>query len=177
MTVSGTPISLGAAGLVVGSSTIPLPASSVYTVGDQTFAANPTGFVLGGTSMKPGGPPVTISGTTVSLGSSGNLVIGTNTFALPSSSGSPVFTVGGQTFTANPTAINIAGTSIIKGGPGITVSGTPISLGASGLVIGTSTISLPQSTNAVFKVGGQTLLPALLGLPLQEPQSYLDGPL
>lgn len=176
MTVSGTPISLGAAGLVVGSSTIPLPASSVYTVGGQSFTAHATGFVVAGTSMTPGGPPVTISGTTVSLGSSGNLVIGTNTFTLPSSPGSPVFTVGGQTFTANPTAMAIAGTSIVRGGPGITISGTPISLGASGLVIGTSTISLPSATNAVFTVGGQIFTASPTGFNIAGTSVLPGGP-
>jgi len=156
ITISGTPISLGSAGLVVGSSIIALPPSSIFTVGGQTFTANAAGFVLADTSMVPGGPPVTISGTRVSLGSSGGLVIGGSTVNLASLPRSSIFTVGGQTFTANPTAIPIMGTTISRGGPGITISGTPISLGPSGLIIGTSTIPLASTINSVFTIGSQT---------------------
>lgn len=52
---------------------------------------------------------------------SDSLVGGTITFALPSSFSSPLLTVASQTSTANPTAISVAGTSIVNGGPSITV--------------------------------------------------------
>lgn len=78
------------AGPVIESSTVtsPPPQSTslsrfVFTIGDQVFTAQPTGFALAGTSVALNGPGVAISGTVVSLGTAG-LVIGSKTMALPS---------------------------------------------------------------------------------------------
>lgn len=138
VTISGTVMSFGPSGLIVGSSTVPLASTpSVFVVGGQSFTANPTGFSIAGTSISAGGPGVTISGTPVSLSPSG-LVISTNTYQLLD-----VFTVGGHVFTANPTGFSMDSTTISPGGPGTTVAGTPVSLGPSNtLYIGLSAISL-----------------------------------
>ena len=138
ITISGTMISLGPSGtLVVGSNTMALPSQTVFTVGGQTFTAEPTGFSIAGTSISPG-QAVTISGTIVSLGPSGTLVVGSNTMSLPIQS---VFTVDGQTFTAEPTGFVLDGATVAPGGPGVTISGVDISLG----------------TNSVLHIGSQTL--------------------
>ena len=135
-------------GVVVGTKTIPLPPLSalaatpnpVYTVADQTFTARPTGFAIDGTSMLPGGAPITVSGTVVSLGK-GALQIGSTIMPLPTAP-SEVFTVGDQTFNATPTGFSIAETSISQGGSAVTISGTVVSLGSAGLQIGSSTVPL-----------------------------------
>ena len=167
VTISGTLASLGPSGLVIGSSTIPVPLSaSVFVAGGQTFTANPTGFPIAGTSILKGGPAITISGIPVSLSPSG-LVIGANVYQLPD-----VFTVGGQTFTPNPTGFAIAGTSLLRGGPAITISGTPVSLTPSGLVIGTNIYQVPD----VFTVGGQTFTPNPTGFSIAGTSISKGGP-
>ena len=138
VTISGTPVSLAPGGtLAIGSSTTALPAQTVFTVGGQTFTAEPTGFAIASTTLSPG-QAVTISGTVVSLGPSGTLVVGPNTITLPTQS---VFTVDGQTFTAEPTGFVLDGTTVAPGGPGVAISGVHISLG----------------TNSVLHIGSQTL--------------------
>ena len=179
VTIAGTPISFGEWGsLIIGSSTVPVApiatadseVSSLFTVGGQIMTANPTAVSVDGTTITPGGSAVTVAGTPISLGTSGGLVIGTSTISLspaitpfsgPAGAFTSLFTVGGQSFTANPTAISLAGTTIVPGGAGATVAGTPVSLGTSGnLVVGSSTIPLQPSAAAssasIYTVGGQT---------------------
>lgn len=82
ITINNTPFHLGSAGLVVGSSTIPipLPATAPPTV---TSIAAPTLLALGsGTTLTLGGPTLTIGGTTVYYGSAG-LVVGSSTIPVP----------------------------------------------------------------------------------------------
>lgn len=153
-------MSLRSLNIVVGTRTIPIAPnspSSVFLVAGQSFTANPTGFFIDGTDLLPNGPAVTVSGTLVSLGASGT-IIGTRTVPSPSNLPSfSVFSVGGQTFTANPTGFPIDGTSILPNGPAVTIAGTPVSLDASGIVIGTKTITLPSVSLLPFlKVAGTT---------------------
>lgn len=176
VTISNTPISLAPSGvLVVGSSSFSLPPQSVFTVGVLPFIANPTGFVLNGATIFPGGAAQTVDGTRISLGQSGAFEIGSTTISLPTPSFPPVIstlTVAGQTFTPNPTALSIAGTTISAGGPAVTVAGTIISLGPSGtLIVGSSTIAL---------LAPQTPLPSLpkidgLSIDAQSSLAIVDG--
>jgi len=180
VTISGTPVSLGSSNLVIGGSTFaiktPFPGRvpSVFTVADQMFTANPTGFAIASVTVSPGGPAVTISGTPISLGPSG-LVVGTSTVALittpPTQAEGSVFTEAGRIFTANPTGFSIGGKSVSPGGSAVTVDGTPISLGPSGLVIGTSTIPLPRPSldvlnKSAFTIAGQTFTPNPTGFSI-----------
>ena len=139
--IDGTLVNLESSGILdIGSSRILLPPPNVYTIGGETFTANPTAFSIDGTTISAGGPGLTIDGTVVSLESSGILDIGSSRILLPPSN---VYTVGGETFTANPTAFSIDDTRISAGGPGVTIDGTVVSLGTSGILdIGSSTISL-----------------------------------
>lgn len=164
ITSAGTPISLIPSGiLVIGGSTTTLATSgpkSLFTVGCQTFTANPIAFPIAGATLSAGGPAMLLSGTPVSLDPSGDLVIGSITADLAKSIQSSIFDVGGQSFTANPTGFTIARTALSAGGPGITISGTPISLDPSGrLIVGTSTNALedpdPIPTPSVFTTDGQ----------------------
>lgn len=163
ITIFGTPVSLGPSGLVVGSSTIliniaPSTAPVLATIAGQKITTEPSGGVaIGGITLTPGGPGTTIAGTPVSLGAS-VLMVGTSSIPIPSpgSTAASIFTVAGQTFTANPTNFFIAGTTLSAGGPGVTISGTPVSLAPSGsLVIGMSTI--PLTTGSSGSMGGVIL--------------------
>ena len=143
ITIDGTIVSLGSSGILdIGGSTISLAPSPAYTVGGKTFTPNPTAFSIDGTIISAGGSGVNIDGTLVSLETSGLLDIGSSKILLQPDN---VYTVGGKTFTPNPTAFSIDGTTISAGGPGVTIDGTVVSLGASGILdIGSSTISLPS---------------------------------
>ena len=168
VTISGTPISLAPSGeVVIGDSTVSLqqaqtPVPKVFTLADTTFTANPTGFNIGDSRIDPSSPTITISGTPVFLGLSGILVIGSLTTSLPATPTQPpppnkFYTVGGQTFSADPTGFNVAGSRVIPGGSPVILSGTTVSLSPSGvLIIGDSAVLLPTHTNApgVYTVGG-----------------------
>lgn len=165
VTVSGTPVSLDLAGtLFLGSTAIPLrqsplnPPNSIFTVGGEVFALEPTGFIIAGSTVLPGGAPATVSGTRVSLNPAGELILGDSTIDLKTKSPATyLFTVGGQTFTANPRGFTIGESTIVHpGSPPITISGTLISLDPSShLTIGNSTIDLsplptvPNAVNAI----------------------------
>ena len=132
LTLSNIPTSPAPSGiLVIGSPSNPLPPQPLFTIASQTFAANPTGFVIAGTSLIPSGSAVTISGTPISLASGGTLDIDISTIVLPSQS---IFQVAGQTFTAQPTGFTINSVKISPGCSAQTVDGTVISLGQSGSV-------------------------------------------
>ena len=123
--VDNTIISLDQSGvLFIGSSTVPLLSSvspTVLAVAGQTITTN---------LLATGGPAITAS-------------------SIPHQSHtlSEVYTVADQTFTPNPTAFSIAGTTISADGPAATIDGTVISLRPSGtLIIGSSTIPLSTSS-------------------------------
>lgn len=162
-TVDGTIIAIPSddSGLIVNGKTVPLPTAapaSAFTVAGQTFTAAPTGFVLDGQSIAPGGSALTLSGTIISLNPSGTLQIGSSTIPLPSPLPS-VFTAAGQTFTAAPTGFVLDGHTIAPGGSALTLSGTVISLGPSGLQIGTSTVPLtPAEASADASEGLGSLI-------------------
>ena len=139
---------------------------SIFTIGAQTFTANPTGFRINNAAIVPGGIAQSIDGTTISLDQSGLLAIGTSTIALQYSSDTPpseVYTIAGQVFTPNPSAFSIAGTTVSAGGPAITVGGTIISLGQGGaLAIGSSTVdlsTLSYTPSKAYTVAGQVFTP------------------
>lgn len=148
-----------------GSSTILLPPQSVFTVGAQSFTANPTGFSINGAAITPGSAAQQVDGTIISLDKSGILAIGSSTFSLTNPPAIPVLAVAGQTFTPNPSAFSIASATISAGGPAVTISGTVVSLGQHGaLKISSSTIDLPTTPSnilpsKVYTVAGQVFTP------------------
>ena len=85
---------------MLGTSTISLSSPSsnpaILTVGGQTFTAAPSGFVVAGTAVVPGGPVVTISGTPVSLDPKGTLHVGSSAIPLATGGGVGVPFRGGQ---------------------------------------------------------------------------------
>lgn len=165
--VNGTTYSLAPSGsLVVGTSTIPLATAGVSTGGNGALSAGNqvftpmeggTAVAIGGSILSVNGPVTTNQGTVVSL-ASGGLVVDSSTYAFatpaPNAAATtqevPITTaldVAGQTFTANPSAFPIDGTTISAGGPGVTVSETPVSLDSGGnLVVGTNTVPLESTS-------------------------------
>lgn len=158
--IAGTSASLGSSGvLVLGSSTTTLaglPSSaSIYTVGDETFTANPTQFSVAGTTLSAGGPGVVVSSTSISLNPSGSLIVGTSTIPLPTPTPAVVAT-DGQVYTIESDGqVAVDGVTLSSGGPGTTISGTPMSVGSGGFIIGTSTIPLQNPTPTVITTDGQ----------------------
>ena len=167
---------------VDGSSPISLPPQSVFVINTRTFTANPTGFTINDAAITPGGTPHIVDGTTISLGESGVLAIGSSTISLANPVSSTVLAVAGQIFTPNPSIFSIAGTIISAGGSAITFDGTAVSLDESGaLAIGSTTISLtnPSPTSSateVFTVAGQTFTPNPSVFPIDGTSISVDGP-
>ena len=80
-TISGIPISIGAPGLAIGSSTYALPISLpsiLLTFNDKIFTINPTGVQVSGSTLLENRPVITIDRTRISLGVAGS-VVGTST--------------------------------------------------------------------------------------------------
>ena len=126
-----------------------------------------------GNVISAGGPAAVISGVTASvLGDDSGLVIGSKTIPLPPPSAlttsNPVYTVGGQTFTAAPSGlpISIDGTTLSPGGSPITISGTVVSLGNGALQIGSTIMPLPTAPSEQFTVGGTTFTAAATGFAI-----------
>ena len=130
--------------------------------GSQYTADVSSNIILAGSTLKAGGNPVVVSGTTVYLAPGGAAaVVGTYTQVLGNTTpaqlssnqfqnapdhvpAAPMLTFGGLAYTANAASqFIVAGQTVAPGGV-IEVSGTPISIapGASLAVIGSSTQSL-----------------------------------
>ncbi|MDI1484876.1 MAG: hypothetical protein OHK93_000010 [Ramalina farinacea] len=183
ITVAGTPISLAPLGTPsLGDSTIQLVQAvptqaaqhrQLLNVGGQSFVPNPTGFVVAGHSVKPGGPAIKIAGTPVSLAQNSALFVGSSIIPLDTADAGPVTStapqnvvyIGGEPVVAFPTGLAIPGVSnIIPGGPPVTVASTPVSLGSDGILhVGASAIPLSppgrqvnEQNQAKFNVGSFT---------------------
>lgn len=161
ITVGGTALSLvpSATAVVIGGFTSNLGASQptaipLLTIGSETFTANAaTEFLIApGETLTPGGQ-ITVSGTTISLGSSASNVVinGVTTELSAMITPAPVVTVGGIAYVANAgSTYEIGGQSLTPGGV-ITVSGTTISLasGASDIVVNGVTQALSPSASVI----------------------------
>ena len=191
ITVDGTAVSLDESGaLAIGSTTISLTnptltpsATEAFNVAGQTFTPNPFVFPIDGSTISVDGPVAKISGTVVSLGQNGVLIIGSSTVSLLTPSDiypSETYTVAGQKFAPNPSAFSIAGTTISAGGPAVTVDGTVVSLGQSGaLGIGSSTFDLPPlsyTPNKAYTVASQTFTPNPSAFPIANTIISAGGP-
>lgn len=179
--INGVPVVVpsdaGGSRVVIGGTSYPVnngpTAAPVLTVGQSTVTANPEGqFIVGSETLKPGGPALTIDGSTVSLGPGGGIAIingATQTLAnAPVITSPPAITVDGRiipaTVVGGTTQLVIGGQTLLPGGPAITVSGT--------------TYSLPSGTQIVINgltstLSGQNIgaLTVLDGTP-----AYMLGP-
>lgn len=128
----------------------------VTAAGHTLTISDPSAVSIVGTTITPGGAGVEIGDTAVSLGPSGNIVLGDS----GSHPESLIVTIAGNIITANPTSFDLAGSPVTAGGPGITVSGVAVSLGSSGdlVVGGASGNATPTMVQPLplFTVGGVT---------------------
>ncbi|KAI4943338.1 hypothetical protein J4E91_009537 [Alternaria rosae] len=184
ITFSGTTISLApsASFVVVNGVTsalaIPTPQagnSPTITIGNDIIGAlsEPSGptFVIDGQTLVPGGPEITVSGTTLSLAQSASFVVingVTSTLATPASPQitAPPLTIGDLTFGPLPgtSTAYLIGSRLLTVGGSIVVSGVTISLapGATALVVnGKTSFISPQAQPAItnpplLTIGSQT---------------------
>jgi hypothetical protein len=106
----------------------------------------PSTFVIGSQTLVPGGSAATVSGTTYSLPTSGNVVVvNGKTSAFPSLS---------------PSEYVVASKTLIAGGNPITVSGTTYSLATTGaaVIINGVTQKFVQPGSSTYIIGSQTLI-------------------
>ena len=149
---------------------IPKPTPNIYTVGNEPFTANPSGFVVAETPILPGSRPATIAGTLVSLDPPGILLIGSSSITL-SSKATPLqdsFATEGPLVTANPTNTVVPGVALNSGHGAVTASGSPISLSPSSvLYVGDSAITIApyqSDSSSVFTYQGLTFTPLPSGV-------------
>ena len=124
----------------------------ILTFGGHTYTANSAGsFVLGSQTLVPGGPAVTVDGTTLSLlpTPTAAVIDGSTESLVPAVTAVPtaVIMIGGKTYTADAGGkFVVDGTTISPGGSAVVAaSATETSVDVLG---GSSTsISLPTSTN------------------------------
>jgi hypothetical protein len=192
--INGIPVIVpsdgGGARIVVGGTTIVVnngpTGAPVLTIGRDTVTANPQGqFVVGTETLKPGGPAITVDGSTLSLAPSGVIAIingVTQTLAqAPIITAPPILTVGGRvvfTTVVGGTTQYIVGDKTLAPGNVVTVDGTTYSVPSvpsSGLIVvdGVTSTLTPgqilgmQSITATIRDGttafifapGQTLTP------------------
>lgn len=139
ITVSGTLYSLSPSGTVLQLETSRIPPARPappITLGGQTVTADADGdYVISLHTLRPGGTPITVAGTTYSLSPSGTaLQVDGSTIPLTTSSEPAAITLGGQAYTADARGDYVIGTQTLRpGGPPVTVSGTTvISMAADG---------------------------------------------
>ncbi|KAK4539420.1 hypothetical protein LTR36_010941 [Oleoguttula mirabilis] len=170
VTVSGTTVSLanGATEVVIngrtstleisGSST-PVPGAAanipLITIGSQTFTANAaTQFSFGPSATLAPGGVVTVSGTTISLGSGASQVVingQTEDLSVPAITPAPLVSVGGTVYLPNAgSTYDISGSLLTPGGV-ITISGSTISLASDA-----SLIVVNGRTTTLSRAGSQT---------------------
>jgi len=174
--IAGQPLQIAPNGgvIVAGSTLAPgsvatisnhiISAAASYAVIDGSIAfpqptPSPTPQALtfaNGAVASAGGAPVIVSGTTYSIPPSANsIIINGQTKPLPTAPPQSVFTIAGQTFTANPTGFAIGGQSVALGGTAVTVAGTVVSLGSGGLQIASLTVRLtPAQATGGAGLGG-----------------------
>ncbi len=167
ITISGTPISLSK-GLVIESFTyatsVLASALSLPTIGGQQVQqAKNGGIIVVSTTLLPDASGLTISGTSISLEFEG-LVIGSFTYAVPSSSPTPILPIlGGQQIQEDAKgSITIAGTTLLPGAAAITISGIPVSLDSASLVIGSFTYVFLNSTSAAVSTTDANLIASVI---------------
>jgi hypothetical protein len=127
------------------------------TAGSSPVVVDPTGgvTVAPGTTLHNGDPAVTISGTTISAGSTAATIVGpSGTHIVPFTNPSSTVAIGSQTFTEDPTGGLVLGpgTTLHPGDPPATVSGTTVSVGSTSVVLvgpsGTETIIMDPTATA-----------------------------
>ena len=134
------------------------PIAPAITFGKETITRDPSSdYIIDGQTLAPGGPALTISGTTVSLVKLGTaLVLGSSTIAIspmPSSSAVPVISIDGSVITADSDSAFIVGTqTLIPGGPAVTVPGEILSFASSDAELIIISSPTPTSTLGLAQI-------------------------
>jgi hypothetical protein len=155
--VSGSDIAFG------GGSKVQLGASpgQVLTVDGATVTASPANaFIVDGQTAVPGGAPITVDGTVISVPASANGIVVDGRTVPGEFSASTVFNINGMAITALPAVgFPIAGQTLQAGGAAITVDGTRLSLapGGTALVIGSSTSVIAAAAGAASEIPELTI--------------------
>ena len=141
LTIHGTPVSLAAgptSGIIISSSTLPLPAGTtppIIQLGSQSYTATagPPQYIIGDTTIMPGGPPGSSSGIPIQIpAGASEILVGSSTIPLvtgPEATGRnggllPPVVIGSQTFTANSASEYIIGSQILTpGAPAVVITG------------------------------------------------------
>lgn len=149
--------------LISGSSTIPLdprktpdPAvlsmlsaagiidknpTHTYTIDGIPITGNPSTLAVGGATMRPGSPPITVSGHTLSLATAGLLVVDGHTSELAADvslilpENGQTYTVDGITLIGNANALEAGSMTLTPGSPPLTLSGHTLCLATGGALI------------------------------------------
>ncbi|KAK3167249.1 hypothetical protein OEA41_010375 [Lepraria neglecta] len=165
--IDGTLVSLISSSiLVVGTHTqeiafpqnIAVAAPSYISFGGNRIRLEDNKIALGGSTLSPGHPALTVNGKPISLGSS-LLIVATQTTAFPSpnlTAGRSHISFAVQILTIASNELLLVGTTLTPGRSPVTANGTPISLGSSVLVLGTRTtsITLPTAFSSADPGGG-----------------------
>jgi hypothetical protein len=150
-------------GAVGSGSKVQLGASpgQVLTVDGATITASPANaFVVDGQTAVPGGAPITVDGTVISVPASANGIIVNGRTVPGEFASSTVFNINGMAITAMPgVGFPIAGQTLQAGGAAITVDGTRLSLapGGTALVIGSSTSAITAGAGAASEIPELTI--------------------
>jgi hypothetical protein len=108
----------------------------------------------------PGGAPITVDGTVISVPASGKAVVVDGRTVQGEFASSTVFNINGMAITAQPgIGFPIAGQTLQAGGPAITVDGTRLSLapGGTALIIGSSTSAITAAAGAASEIPELTI--------------------
>ncbi|KAJ4365014.1 hypothetical protein N0V83_008630 [Neocucurbitaria cava] len=133
----------------------PMP---MVTIGPSIIPVNPTGglIIQPGLTLRIGDPPMTIDGTTISVGPSGVVMVHsktTQTIPVPDAAtagGGQHLTVGSSVLSIDPSGDLVikTGLTLRIGDAPVTIDGTIISVGTSGVLLadakGTSTLAFPD---------------------------------
>lgn len=154
----------------ISSPSSPSPAA-VVIVGSSSIVANSDSmYVIGGQSLSAGGV-VIAGGTSITLGSAGQVaVVGgatqqVQTVSVPPNTAAPpapVISVGGQAITANSNSVFVLAGQTIAPGSGVVIAGTTISILSSGggiIVDGVTQpfqAGAPSAATPVLNLNGQT---------------------
>ncbi|ORY10252.1 hypothetical protein BCR34DRAFT_353929 [Clohesyomyces aquaticus] len=125
-----------------GGNHAPTPTGPAITIGPTVLPIDPSGggvIIQPGTTVKDGGSPGIVSGTTISLGD-GSVIVkspsGETTIPIGGTNYPPHVTVGGREFTLDGSGNLVAAPKTLdKDHPGITVDGSIVSMGASELFV------------------------------------------
>ncbi|KIN03374.1 hypothetical protein OIDMADRAFT_26083 [Oidiodendron maius Zn] len=130
--------------IIVGSNTFTLPSvtsPTTFTTDGETFTLSPTSSTLSTTT--PSELITTLPDGQTLTSSSGVIIVGSNTFTLPSITSPTTFTTDGETFTLSPTSGTTAPGELITTLP----DGQTLTSSSGVIIVGSNTITLPSVTS------------------------------